>query len=118
MAHITLLALEGCFSSASANLVDGFWIANAWHRALCCGEGALFETCIATWDGRPVRGVGNLLVQPDAPLAAVDRTDVRAGSGSVGWRSETFGRRGDPRRTGGRPLRARQRADPDGRAGA
>jgi transcriptional regulator GlxA family with amidase domain len=76
MAHITLLALEGCFSSAIGNLVDGFWIANAWYRALSCGSEALFETQIVTWDGRPVRAVGNLLVQPDAALDAVDRTDA------------------------------------------
>lgn len=76
MAHITLLALEGCFSSAISNLVDSLWIANAWHRALGCDAQALFETCVVTWDGQPVRAVGNLRLQPDAAMEAVDRTDA------------------------------------------
>ncbi len=77
MAHITLLATEGCLFSTIANLVDSFWIANRWHRALCpAAERPLFETCIVTADGRPVRAAGNLPIQPDAAMDAVARTEA------------------------------------------
>lgn len=77
MAQITFLALEGCFFSGITNLIDAFWIANAWHHALCAtAERPLFETRIVTADGRPVRAVGNVQVLPECAMAVAEPTDV------------------------------------------
>jgi len=77
MAHITFLALEGCFFSGISNLIDAFWIANAWHGALCdAAPQPLFDTRIVTVDGRPVRAVGNVAVHPDGAMTEVAHTDA------------------------------------------
>ncbi|MDA8141483.1 MAG: GlxA family transcriptional regulator [Desulfobacteraceae bacterium] len=77
MAKITFLAYEGCFFSGISSLIDGFWIANAWHGAMCdTACGSLFETRIVTVDGKPVRAAGNVQILPDGAMAGEEPADV------------------------------------------
>jgi transcriptional regulator GlxA family with amidase domain len=77
MAEMVFVAVEGCFFSSIANMIDAFGIANRWSPLL--GENTApppFQTRIVTSDGLPVLADGHIKVQPDGAIGQVDRADV------------------------------------------
>jgi transcriptional regulator GlxA family with amidase domain len=77
MAKMTFLAAEGCLFSGISGLVDAFYIANLWNRALNKqGPDPLFETEIVTVEGKTILASGGIRVHPDRAMKDVNRTDL------------------------------------------
>ncbi len=83
MAKITFIVYERCMFSAVAGLVDAFTIANSWYQQSCrtSADGSLpkrplFEMEIVSLKGGAVYTNGNMQIQSDRSMAAVDKSDL------------------------------------------
>jgi transcriptional regulator GlxA family with amidase domain len=76
MPRITFLATDGCLFSGIAGLIDALSIAELWHQAMRRdAEATLFETEIASLDGRSIRAHGGIEARPHLALDDVGATD-------------------------------------------
>lgn len=77
MAKITFLAVKGCMFSSISSLIDALSIANRWHQYLDpASTTPLFETEIVTLNGNSVCANGNIEIQANRAMAAVNDTDL------------------------------------------
>lgn len=75
--RITLL---GCYNSMASTLFGPMDIFNQagrlWNRLGKLPQTPFFEVSIASADGRPIRCLNNVMVQPHCSIDAVDETDL------------------------------------------
>jgi transcriptional regulator GlxA family with amidase domain len=75
MATITILAEEGCASSAITGIVDSLAVANLW-RAIQGHSGTLFSCRIVTVDGKPVTANGSIEIKADCSIHEAGNSDM------------------------------------------
>src|SRR5690242_8292830 len=73
---ITIVAFEGCMTSAVYGQADAFAIAAYIAARRGDARWSRHEVRIATPDGRPVAGYGGHLIEPHCALAAAQDSEV------------------------------------------
>ena len=77
MTEVTILFLDGTFSSTAVGPMEVFRHAGAlWNFLIEKRQVPRFHVTTASVDGRAVRCDGSIYIQPDVAITAIRRTDL------------------------------------------
>jgi len=77
MKHVTILFLDGTFSSTAVGPMEVFRHAGSlWNILTGSAPAPRFRVTTVSADGRPVRCDGAIRIQPDAAISAIRKTDL------------------------------------------
>ncbi len=77
MKKITILALHNCFASTVMSPMDVFFMAGQLWNFICgLPPTPFFEIEIVSFDGKPVKCLNNVFIQPHRAIEYVEKTDL------------------------------------------